>query len=146
MRVDIDSIAAAIEARRRKRRELGIGLWCSNTESRVLGAMLAEHGVLERCDDVEVDDFADMRYRLIFGSLRNTQARGEHIAASDGDWGPVDLDAIMRDLERGGYHAITWFDLGDLIVSTSNYGPQDTVQLARDLTWLRTLANRRKAL
>lgn len=146
MNVDLNSLAARIEARRRKRREMGIGLWCGLTEARVLSAMLVEHGILERCDAVESDDFADLKYRIIFDALRITQARGEHTAASDGDWGPVDLDAIMRDLERREYRAITWFDLGDLIASTTNYGPHDTVQLQRDLTWLRTLANRRKAI
>lgn len=146
MRVNLDGLVAAIEGRRRKRRALGIGLWCNLTESRVLGSMLAEPGVLERCDDVEVDDFADLRRRLIIGSLRNVIARGENVSPSDGGWGPVDLDAVMRDLARSEYHAITWFDLGDLITSTTNYGEHDTVQLARDTTWLRTLANRRRAL
>lgn len=144
--IDLDALAAEIEARRSRRRQLGIGIWCEATEARVLGAMIAEPGVLECCDSVEVDDFADLRYSRIFTALREAQ----HKAASSGEslaapYGPVDLDRVMAILERGEYHAITWFVLGELVSSTANYGAHDTVQLARDLTWLRTLAKRRSA-
>ena len=134
--VDIDALAAAIEDRRRRRWELGIGRRCAATEARVLAAMLVEPFVLERCDDVETEDFADPRHQLLFMALRAVQA-DQHLFFG--------LDDVMSWLERNQYLGVTWFDLGDLIAGTSNYGSHDTVQLARDMEWLRTLAIRRRA-
>ena len=145
MRVDLDAIEAGIKSRRQQRQAMGIGLWCSATESRLLGAMLAEPGVLERCNDVDADDFWIINHRLIFGALRNVQSLGRHTPITGSNWTVADCDAIMRDLTRCGYHAVTWLEIGDLMASTANYGPHDTVQFTRDVAWLRTLATRRKA-
>lgn len=145
--VDLDALASQIAERRRRRRQLGIGLWCAATEARVLGAMLSEPGVLECCAAVETDDFSDLRYSRIFMALRDVQHKASTAGVSlAAEYGPVDLDAVMALLEQRGYHAITWCDLGDLIASTAHYGAHDTTQLAWDITWLRTLATRRSAL
>lgn len=149
MKVDLDRIAKQVAEQRARRamesRGSGNGggaVRCQATEARVLGAVLAERGVLAKCDDVEVDDFTDPRFRLLFGALRNVLSRRSGTTPEPS----VLVDETMAYLAKHDYLGITWFDVGDVIAGTTNYGGRDTVQLAHDLSWLRTLNLRRRSM
>jgi hypothetical protein len=138
--VNLDAIAAGIAARRAHRRQLGIGLWSVLTERRVLAAMILQPDILERCVEIETDDFADLAHRAIFEALRNIQARGD-------DPTP---EAIDEDLRKAGLHAVTSRHVDDVVCGEGLGGPAPYVaapglmQLERDTTWLRTLNLRRR--
>lgn len=51
----------------------------SDAELRLVTAILCDRGVLEQCDDVELEDFADLRARAMFTAIRTLQARGEAV-------------------------------------------------------------------
>jgi replicative DNA helicase len=52
---------------------------CLPVEARVIAGMLCEDGVLEHCDDVESDDFVDMRHVVVFNAIRAVQSRGDKV-------------------------------------------------------------------
>lgn len=113
---------------------------CPNTEARMLAACIVQPDVLEAMADLEAEDFALPQHRAAFMAIRHLQATGESVTVL------AVADAIeMRDLERGLHVADTvnvgW--LGCLICDTTNYTQR--ILLERDATWLRTLANRRRA-
>lgn len=63
-------------------------------EKQVLGGCLVNTGLLDELD-LEVDDFGDLRHKVIFGALRNLSAKGisidaTNLAAEIEQWGKMD--------------------------------------------------------
>ena len=65
-------------------------LTCLPVEARVLAGMIAEPDILEFCDDVETDDFVDMRHVALFEAIRNAQHR----------YGVVTIEGIIEAIQE----------------------------------------------
>ncbi|HET9063750.1 MAG TPA: hypothetical protein VFO62_10715 [Candidatus Binatia bacterium] len=169
MKVDIKAIlgnavkarteAVATHEEQRVRRIENLEFWrrlpvAHALEGRVLVAMLCDSAVLALCEDVESDDFAHSRHRVVFNALRNMQALGlwstwtvyeavyhlgERLALED-----EQLDKHVRDHVDDIY-------LGELIAkhmyeTYGEVGAPDAAWLAHDCAKLRELAEKRRAL
>lgn len=110
-------------------------LTCLPLEARVLADMICNPDALRLCDEVEGDDFTDMRHVVVLYGIRAVQAQGEI----------VDVDALV-DAIRG--IAVSWGApamaekvgyefIGDLIArAPKSYGTRtiraDVLRLRRD--------------
>lgn len=111
MKVDVAKLAEQAERKKRERRgvhaeresqrldgaSMQITTWRSDVvEGRVLTALIVEPEVLPWCDSLELEDFCDPRNRLVFGVLRNLQAKArEH----GWPWTPT-TDQVMNHLRE----------------------------------------------
>ncbi len=112
------------------------------TERRLIAAILGDVGVLERCTDVEVEDFTDLRFRAILSSIRELQETDSEISLL-----AVADDIAMRDarLDKHVANVVDEVFLGCLILDEVPYYGCESL-LEHDKRWLRTLAERRRAL
>lgn len=104
-------------------------------EARLFGALVCEPGVLELCEDLETDDFADLHLRFAFLALRNLQARGARIGA----------ETIESELLRLGYENVV-ADIGRVWATFDLHGYHSRALVRDDVRWLKKLARRRAAL
>lgn len=127
------------------------GLVDRNAEARLLGAMLCNYPLctcafcpddnaraLALCDDVELDDFTDLRYRAAFVSLRKLQANGE----STEPWAvseEIDLQDVLYGKHVGESVDITF--LTELAICHPKHS---RASLAHAQRRLRELANLRR--
>ncbi len=97
MRPDVAKIAADVEKRRRERElvEVVPVLVDLVREGRLLAAILCDGGILEECEDVEVDDFSDVRARAAFTFVRKLQYANGSVTFRD--WLYADMSAISPD-------------------------------------------------
>lgn len=111
------------------------------TERRLLAAMIADQGVMECCDKVDLDDFTDPRHVAILTAIREVQVNGSPVdVASVGD------QIFARDLEYDKHvydSAGHWF-LGVMMLEQPQY--PSGMLLFHDILWLRSLAKRRAGL
>lgn len=112
------------------------------TELRVIAAVVADDDVRARCDDLEVEDFTDLRCREVLTAIRALQHRDEPVTLCS-----VADEIIDRDEARAEHVHLTvnavW--LGGLVVEQVPYYGEVEL-LGHDLSWLRMLAKRRQAL
>lgn len=119
------------------------------TERRLLAALIAEPCVLAAADDVEEQDFSDLRHQVVLAAIRQLVAD-----AADVDAGEIHDVIRIWDLEAE--HGIRaskthrldscgiWF-LAELLISTEHYRGE-RVLYEHDMAWLRILADRRRNL
>lgn len=142
--VDLDAIMHEIRERQERERsvEQAESLRSPLTEARLLAAIIAEPCVLELCEDVELDDFTDFRYRAAFKSIRDLQASGcrpDLLAIVD----DIAMDDLAYDKHVG--ETVDVVFLASLVDEMPPYR-RDLMGLEHDRYWLRTLADKRRAL
>jgi replicative DNA helicase len=118
-----------------------VTLFDVQSEARLLLAMIAEEGVMDCCDRVDLDHFADPRHVAILTAIRELQDNGEPVTLSSVG------DAIsMRDLEHDSHVADSAGHgyLVRLFVEMPLY--RSGVLIFHDIGWLHTLGQRRRAL
>ena len=96
MRVDVDKIAAEVEARRLRRalEEQKPFYVDVVRESRLLSDLVCWPDLMDECDDLEVDDFSDNRNASLFRAMRVAQRTH----------GAFDLQHIFDAIERLDVH------------------------------------------
>ncbi len=142
MRLDLDEIAAVVKRDRDNRRfKASSKLTSPLTELRILSSMIAEIHTLFHCDSLELEDFADLRYRAVFIAIRALQARGEevHVLA-------VADEIAARDEQRGThvFDTVHVAFIGSMLVDGGRYRGELRL-VDHDMTWLRKLAGKRVA-
>jgi hypothetical protein len=117
------------------------------TERRLMASIIAEPGVLEQCDDLEIGDFSDLRFGHVLAAIRRLQACSADIGIDEIDH-EIQLEDMSRDKLGAGKLAASigfWF-LADLMIRDfAPYRGHD-VLIDHDLWWLRELAERRRNL
>lgn len=138
MRFDVDSELAAYV---RKQRVTERALFDFATERMLLAALLADDAIgedgfttsaLALVDDLELDDFAELRCRQAFTALRNLQAADKPHAVYD----------VFAELERTGVRGVEFAWLVVDLVATEPRVTADWIGCA--CARLRELANHRR--
>lgn len=122
---------------------------CLPVEARVLAGMIAEPDVLELCDDVESQDFVDMRHVVVFNAIRDVQNQNTTVNVD------LVLEAIQsRAIEQCAFGILEHVNAEFLLELITKAPPgglrtirRDTAQLRRDREFREKLylANKRVA-
>lgn len=139
MRFDVDHAIAEHERKRAARVATPV-LSDLELERFLLAAIISDVGVLERCGELEVEDFFDHRHKFVFAAVRNLEARGEPV-------GPCEVaDEIERTdalLDKHVSDSAGIFFVAELVLSTWTFGGCEHA-LAGACRRLRVLAQRRQ--
>lgn len=121
-----------------------------HTERHVIGALMFEPGVLEQCDELDLDDLHDIRNQHVLAAVRDLQGSGYIQAACGKSWVcPRDVVRCIQHEDVGRQQHVLdqlggWMFFADLLLEFSPY--RERMLLEHDLGWLRTLAYRRKSV
>ncbi len=140
MKVDIAAEIRAHMAREEaKRSDANIrALLDADAELRLVTACICDRGVLEQCDDVEVEDFADFRARALFTAIRSLQLREEQVdPLSVGD----EIKRTDRNLGKRVAEQVSDFYIAELVLTQRKHSENS---LAYAKQRLREMANARR--
>ena len=111
------------------------------SERRLLAAMIADDGVLDCCDRIDLDDFTDPRHVAVLTGIREVQENGLEVNVEN-----VGDQIFARDLQNDKHvyaSAGHWF-LGTMMLEQPQYPNGPLIYV--DIFWLKKLAKRRAAL
>lgn len=116
------------------------------TEARVISTLVVHEWALPASPNLEVDDFADFRFRAMLAAMRALEARGA----------PTCRLAVVDELRRidaredrhvtdtsGGKRGVDEYCVGMLVL---DYPPYSEPEWPHNLWWLRELAQLRRSL
>lgn len=119
-------------------------------EARVLAGLIFDPVILALCDSLEVDDFSDLRHRVVIAAVRNLRAADPNAVISAES---IDRYLLAEDgrrhtrlAEKAGMTFLAILLAENLWNTYGEYGEPNAAWLAHDLGQLRTLADRRRAL
>ncbi len=92
-----------------------------DAEASVLGGVILRNDTLAQLDALEVDDFYDMRHRIVFAAVRNLESKHS----------PIDVTTLAAEIERTGkFEAIGGFALlGQLALKVPS--PENVIAYAK---------------